>query len=301
MAELKKSSKGSLKEIEKQSSKPSLKEQVKEVAKEPIKIRKPNVIITRIYGVTSSAKFGNEMYDFYRTKLEQYLTANWTDSTIQRIVKDLREQANKDAVAELPRISEDTVSPTEVINSVINFIEKKDALAKKTKPKHVYPMLVELKSLIIGLGMEKGDLVTQVYSDVMPAFESWLSAKIKIYTISSGPSDGQLAFFAHTNSGDLSKMLTDGISTTNPTIKGTDVTINYRNVASRVVKEEAGNILLLTDKLAEANLASKSSINVILITRDGFLGHAELTKELQEEIADYLTVSSLKDILFEEA
>lgn len=75
--------------------------------------------------------------------------------------------------------------------------------------------------------------------------------KIKIYTLSSGPPDGQIDFFAKTHKGDLTPYITTGISTVNPQITGKSDSkaIDFRELAKKIIKVEPNACLLLTDKL----------------------------------------------------
>ena len=81
--------------------------------------------------------------------------------------------------------------------------------------------------------------------------EVWTKeGKIKIYTLSSGPVDGQLDYFSNTSKGDLSKYITNGISTTNPQINSTETGfVNFRELSKKILQSEPNSILLLTDKI----------------------------------------------------
>jgi enolase-phosphatase E1 len=162
------------------------------------------------------------------------------------------------------------------------------------------PPLIQLKSIIIGNGLAKGEITTHVYDDIPTVFESWTTKHgIKVYLLSTAPVEGQLAFFAHTIKGDLTHYITNGISTTHPLIAvNTSDPINYRNMAKKIIQEEADNILFLTDKVKEAQALQKMSFSVVLIKRDNAFGHTQITEELLEELQDCPIASSLDHIEF---
>lgn len=90
-----------------------------------------------------------------------------------------------------------------------------------------------------------------MYDDVPGAFQVWTTeGKIKIHTLSSGPVDGQLDYFSNTSKGDLSKYISNGISTTNPQISSTETgCVNFRELSKKILQMEPNNILLLTGKV----------------------------------------------------
>lgn len=290
----------------------------------PIKFDKPHAIISRIYGVLSSSQSGDEFYSYFRTKFGPYILANWEDATMQEIVKNLREQVSKDAIADLPQIAPETAKNEEVVNSIIAFLDKRTELAKNNQKTgaRLYPSIISLKSFIIGMGLAKGDLVAALYDDVPPALEKWVNTdKLKFYTLSSGPVDGQLAYFAHTNKGDLGKFITNGLSSTHPAIaaKDSEDSIDFRVLVSKLIEDEAENVMLLTDKgnlfakvfnmidnylfyfeEKEARSATKAGLKVVIVSRENKLGHITLTKDLLEDLTDFSVTSSLANIQFNE-
>lgn len=113
----------------------------------------------------------------------------------------------------------------------------------------------------------------------------------------------------------MSKYITNGISTTNPQINSTETGyVNFRELSKKILQTEPNNILLLTDKVKgefcdtllmkvtivtviDAQQAQKTDMNVILISRDGKLGHKSLSED-KEVLADFTIVTGFTSIIF---
>lgn len=264
-----------------------------------VTVLKPKAIVTRIYGVTTSSAFGDECFRYFMNHVEPYVAEHFADETMMSLLRNLRKQVVDSASgSQLPTIAPDSDGAAAVAKSVHNFVEKRAHLVRtQKKAARLLPALGELKSLVIGQGLTSGVLRAHVYDDVLPAFTSWKSKHIKIFTLSTAPVDGQLAFFAHTTSGDLHKLLDDGISTVHPILNNTASAINYRKLA-KIVDEELENILLITDKPKEAREADRLTIQVVLVVREGKLGHSQMTSSLEEKTSEFKKVTSLLDIAF---
>lgn len=130
-----------------------------------IKLVKPSLIITRIFGVTSSTAFGDDMFKYFISKFQTYLSDHWSDPMIQEIVDGLRNQLEREAISELPMIAPSTESKEVVIESISKFITTRSEI-NKTKPKArasrvVFPDYMKLKSIVIRAGLHNKDIIGQ--------------------------------------------------------------------------------------------------------------------------------------------
>lgn len=130
-----------------------------------IKLVKPTLIITRIFGVTSSTTFGDDMFKYFISKFQTYLSDHWSDPLIQEIVTGLRDQVKKEGISELPQIAASTESKEVIIESIARFITTRSEI-NKTKPKAkasrvIFPDYMKLKSIVIRGGLHNKDIIAQ--------------------------------------------------------------------------------------------------------------------------------------------
>ena len=130
-----------------------------------IKLVKPSLIITRVFGVTSSTAFGDDMFKYFISKFQTYLSDHWSDPMIQEIVNGLRDQVKKEAISELPMIASSTESKEVLIESISKFITTRSEI-NRTKPKAkasrvIFPDYIKLKSIVIRAGLHNKDIIAQ--------------------------------------------------------------------------------------------------------------------------------------------
>lgn len=267
-----------------------------------LRINKPKMVVTRIYGVTSQTAFGDQMYKYFLVKLLPYITEHFDDPILQEIIGSLREQVNKDIQPpNLPRIAAPDQSKEDIISSICEFVNRR-AEINRTNPdskaaRAVIPAYIQLKSLIFRSGIHAKDIVSHVYEDAAAAFKVWSDAEIKLYSLSSGTNDVQADYFAMSNQGNLEQYFSGHISTVNPQVSsGESARVDFRALAKKIIQEETSNIVFLTDKLFEGKSAVKTDMTVILVSRDLKLGHDTLT-EIKEE-TEIPVVSSFTSIIF---
>ena len=123
------------------------------------------MIITRIFGVTSSTTFGDDMFKYFISKFQTYLSDHWADPLIQEIVNGLRDQVKKESISELPQIAASAESKEVIIESISNFITIRSEI-NKTKPKAkasrvIFPDYMKLKSIVIRGGLHNKDIIAQ--------------------------------------------------------------------------------------------------------------------------------------------
>ena len=268
-----------------------------------LEVDKPKIIVTRIYGVTTLSAFGDQMYKYFLAKLPSYLSDHFDDPNLQEIITSLREQNQQMKSVELPSIAASDEPKEMIISSIVNFIKTR-AEINRTEPdsmtsRTIVPAYIQLKSLVFRSGLQTEEIVSHVYEDAAAAFKVWSEAGVKLYTLSSGTIDVQADFFSKTNQGNLEEYFTGHISTVNPHVSsGESNRVDFRQMAKKILKEETPNVLLLTDKLHEAKAATKTGMIVVLVAREGRLGHLPI-QEVKEQLSPEVSVvMDFKSIIF---
>ena len=263
----------------------------------------PKTVVMRIFGVTSQTIFGDHMQEYFYKSLPHYLEENFEEADVKEILESLRVQVNKELhSSKLPSIAGANQPKREVIESVIQFVMTR-AEINRTSPdskvaRFAIPAYIQLKSRILKNGIEKGDITTQMYEDAASAVKTWSAAAIKLYSISSVTVDLQSTYFSKTQKGNLEGFFTGHVSTMNPNVSTSDSNrIDFREMSKMILAEKTPNVCYITDKIHEAKLAAKVDVAVILMVRDGTLGHFKV-EDVTEDLEGIPVVSSFTSIVF---
>ena len=125
--------------------------------------------------------------------------------------------------------------------------------------------LKSLQGKIWEAGYRSGKLLGQVYADVPPAFARWRQQQKKIYIYSSGSILAQKLLFAHTTYGDLSGYINDYFDTTTGPKR---VAVSYQAIVEKIASP-AGEVLFLSDVIAELDAARNAGMQTALCVRPG--------------------------------
>jgi enolase-phosphatase E1 len=125
--------------------------------------------------------------------------------------------------------------------------------------------LKSLQGKIWRQGYEDGSLKSQVFADVVPAFERWRQRGLSIDIFSSGSVLAQKLLFGHTDAGDLTRFIDDYFDT-NVGKKGEAE--SYRSIAEKM-KLPASEILFISDVVDELNAAHDAGMKTLLSVRPG--------------------------------
>ncbi|HEV8368019.1 MAG TPA: acireductone synthase [Pyrinomonadaceae bacterium] len=127
------------------------------------------------------------------------------------------------------------------------------------------PALKSLQGKIWEQGYKDGTLKSSVFADVPPALQRWHDAGISVNIFSSGSVLAQKLLFAHTDEGDLTKLINSYFDTR--VGKKTDVE-SYRQIASRL-STAAQEVHFISDVIAELDAASGAGMKTSLCIRPG--------------------------------
>ena len=129
-----------------------------------------------------------------------------------------------------------------------------------------------------------GSLRAQVYADVAPAFERWKKKGWSIGIFSSGSVLAQKLLFAHTDAGDLSRLI-DHYFDTNVGKKGEAE--SYRRIAASM-KVKTEEVLFVSDVVVELEAAKSAGMDTLLSIRAG--------NPVQERAAEFKAIESFEEI-----
>ena len=123
----------------------------------------------------------------------------------------------------------------------------------------------QLQGLIWEEGFRSGALQATLFPDVVPTWQKFLSSGLLLQIYSSGSVPAQRLFFAHTQEGDLTPMLSGHHDTTRGSKKEA---ASYARIAS-AVEMAPGEILFVSDVVAELDAAREAGLATALADRPG--------------------------------
>lgn len=242
----------------------------------PLVITDARCILMDIEGTTTAVSFIYDvLFPFARRELHQYVAENWHTKEVQKAAEYLSldlgyanavewlkaaksQISDPDAVGDPDRATDKLLEKAQQ-NLVVAELERlMDGDVKSTG-------LKEIQGLIWAVGYERGELNSQVFDDVVQAFEEWKSLGVDLRIFSSGSINAQRVFFQHTRHGDLSHYLSGYYDTT---------TGPKREVQSyRLIAKDAGfapaEVLFLSDVVSELEAAHQAGMKVALVVRPG--------------------------------
>jgi enolase-phosphatase E1 len=221
-------------------------------------------ILLDIEGTTSSVSFVYDvMFPYVRKHLTFEVFANWLEPDYIRAFHAIAKDAGHDSLdAWLKKeglTRDNPIRAAEVVCKEVTRLMDADVKATGLK---------ELQGLIWKSGFESGELKAHVYDDVPPALEAWNAAGKDIRIYSSGSVQAQQLFFGHTIAGDLLPHFRGHYDTTTG---GKKEPASYTKIAA-AFGLPAGEILFLSDIVAELDAARTAGMQTALVVRDGALG-----------------------------
>ena len=190
-------------------------------------------ILTDIEGTTSSITFVTEtLFPYARARMADYVAAH------------------PETVVDVP--GDDPVA------TLLGWM---DVDAKETP-------LKALQGLIWGEGYADGTLQGHVYPDAVAGLRRWHAAGLALYVFSSGSIAAQKLIFGHSVAGDLTPLFSGYFDTTTGPKRAIE---SYAKIAD-AIGLSAGDILFLSDTLAEIAAAREAGMTALLIVRDGGAG-----------------------------
>ena len=215
-------------------------------------------ILLDIEGTTVPITFVyNTLFPYSRERMITYLSAHGDDAVIQDALLDLKGDNQADVALGAPASNGKTGS--EYLNWAATYCLWLMDRDRKTTP------LKTIQGLIWEEGFNRGDLQSQLFSDVPGCFSSWRANHRRIAIYSSGSVSAQKLVFEYTPFGNLLPFIDAFFDTrTGPKQDAK----SYEMIASEL-SLEARDVLFVPDVLAELDAASRAGMAVTLSVRPG--------------------------------
>lgn len=211
-------------------------------------------VLLDIEGTVSDIRFVfNVMFPYAKMHMDSYLERHWGDEAVKEAVSQVAKDAGVPAEAWQ---SSDSASDIASVASHLQELMAQDSKATGLKG---------LQGLVWKEGFESGELVAELFSDVLPAIDSWIGQGLKVSIYSSGSVLAQKLFFGYTTQGDLTGRLTSFFDTT--TGKKQE-SASYQKIAE-ALGVPSGEVLFVSDVAAELTAGMDAGMQVVASVREG--------------------------------
>ena len=197
-------------------------------------------LLLDIEGTTTPVEFVYQvLFPYARAHAAEYLARNQDSADCRAAVALMRSEQTEDVTLEY----------------VFSLMDRD----KKS------PGLKALQGLVWQDGYKSGELIGQVYPDVLPAFERWRARGLGIYIYSSGSVLAQQLLFGSTEAGDLTPFLGGYFDTA----VGPKVSPDSYGVIAARMHVPPPNILFVSDVGQELDAARTAGMRTALCVRGG--------------------------------
>ncbi len=218
------------------------------------------LILLDIEGTTTPIDFVYKtLFPFARARIKDYLIRNLDAPDLQADLAQLRAEHAADVAQGLVPPALESESSIERIEAMVAYIHWLMDCDRKSTP------LKAIQGRIWQEGYETGELLSEVFDDVAPAFERWRRQSKLICIYSSGSALAQKLLFAHTTAGDLTNYIHRYFDTT---IGHKIEAESYRRIAEEL-RLPATEIVFISDVIAELDAARAAGMKTILSLRPG--------------------------------
>ncbi|KAJ1661887.1 enolase-phosphatase E1 [Coemansia sp. RSA 1813] len=165
-----------------------------------------DIVLLDIEGTTTPISFVHDvLFPYVTNNAKEFLEQRWTDPEVQKHVRAIAEQANKDVDAgivsavpvDLGSVDLSQQSTADVRQKVLANIEWQMKADRKIGA------LKGLQGYMWRFGYEDGQLKGVMYDDAVDAIRRWTENNCKVYIYSSGSVEAQKLIFGHSDHGDL--------------------------------------------------------------------------------------------------
>ena len=236
-------------------------------------------ILLDIEGTTTPISFVFDvLFPYARTHLREHLLRHAADPALARIVNRLKAEHDADRIAGQP-LPIWTDAPADAQReSAASYVEWLMDRDRKSTP------LKELQGRIWEEGYRRGELASEVFSDVVTALERWTARGLRVAIFSSGSVRAQRLLFEHAPAGDLGRFLSGYFDTTTGA-KGDP--LSYRRIADEM-NVPASAVLFVSDVTTELDAAREAGMQTRLSIRPGnapvTAGHGHASIETFDEL-----------------
>ena len=211
-------------------------------------------ILLDIEGTTTPIEFVHEvLFPYARDQMRDFVRDH--NSEIQQEIAQLRDEHIQDYSKDEYR----EIFDENHADSVSAYLQFLIGIDRKSTP------LKTIQGKIWQDGYESGDLVSQVFDDVPPAFQRWKAENKTIAIYSSGSVLAQQLIFKYSDHGDLSPWIAQYFDTKVGHKREVD---SYRNI-SGTLEQRPEEILFISDIVEELDAARDAGLSTALAVRKG--------------------------------
>ena len=244
-------------------------------------VRFPGIrtLLLDIEGTTTPIAFVHDvLFSYAKTHVADYLAKHSNTEAVRHDIQLLRAEHAADVRdnKQPPPLAEPG-SPAE-LESITAYIHWLIGLDRKSTA------LKSLQGKIWREGYAEGSLRSQVYADVQPALARWREAALTVSIFSSGSVLAQQLLFRHTEAGDLTHYINNYFDTSTGTKADPQ---SYRRIAE-TLNLQTGEILFVSDVVAELAAAREAGMEVVLSIRPG--------NPPQKSADEYTTIQSFDEL-----
>ena len=208
-------------------------------------------ILLDIEGTTTPIDFVHKtLFPFAKEKMRDFVEQN-----LNKIKDEIAQLKTEHAKDDSYTQSFDENS----IESIVNYLQFLIKVDRKSTP------LKSLQGKIWQKGYESGELKSEVFADVPPAFERWKAQGKTIAIYSSGSVLAQKLIFTYSNFGDLTSQINNYFDTE---IGHKRAVESYRSIALELSLKPS-EIMFISDVVEELDAAKSADLDTILIIREG--------------------------------
>jgi enolase-phosphatase E1 len=212
-------------------------------------------ILLDIEGTTTPIDFVHKtLFPFAEEKIGEYVRENFAG--IKEEIAQLEMEYRRDFSGQIYGRDFDRNSPAKV-SAYLAFLMEID---RKSTP------LKSLQGKIWKEGYETGELKSEVFADVPPAFECWRDEGKTIAIYSSGSVLAQKLLFEYTGHGDLTPFIAAYFDTNTGHKKEPE---SYRKIVGEMSFPQVENFLFISDVVAELDAAEAAGMETLLSIRAG--------------------------------
>ncbi len=212
------------------------------------------VILLDIEGTTTPIDFVYQiLFPYAQQHVPSYLAQHWDDA--QTDIAHLEAEHAADVQQGLQPPSLDS-SQLASVAAYLHWLMEQD---RKATP------LKSLQGKVWKAGYESGELKSQIFADVLPAFTAWQQQQWRICIFSSGSVLAQKLLFTYTEFGDLSDFISGWFDTN---IGAKREAESYRRIAASL-QCEPREVAFISDVTAELAAAQDAGMQTFLMLRPG--------------------------------
>lgn len=210
-------------------------------------------LLLDIEGTTTPVAYVFEvLFPFARDQARAFLSQHGNQAAVQKDLALLRQEYSQETGSPPAWKGDDPVAAVPYLHYLISCDRKSTGLKS-------------LQGKIWDAGYQSGELRSQLFDDVLPAFKRWQAAGKAIYIFSSGSVQAQKLIFRYSTEGDLTPYLSGYFDTT--TGPKREVT-SYRAIAERI-GESPADLLFISDVAAELQAAQATGFQTLFSDRPG--------------------------------